>query len=104
MAPVAPQLAKGGTKGRSSSGLTFDTAGLVQVAALARDAPLATDYSASALITQGRRVVPDPRGRHQGVRPAGAVADTLTMWARAVAGSGVGSEFGPHGTVFQQPL
>ena len=51
VAPVAPQLAKGGTKGRSSSGLTFDTAGLVQVAALARDAPLATDYSASALIT-----------------------------------------------------
>ena len=55
MAPVAPQLAKGGTKGgtkgRTSSGLTFDTAGLVQVAALARDAPLATDYSASALIT-----------------------------------------------------
>lgn len=51
MAPVAPQLAKGGAKGRSSSGLTFDTAGLVQVAALARDAPLATDYSASALIT-----------------------------------------------------
>ena len=32
------------------------------------------------------------------------MADTLTIWARAVAGSGVGSEFGPHGTVFQQPL
>jgi hypothetical protein len=49
--PPSPRSSPRGAKGRSSSGLTFDTAGLVQVAALARDAPLATDYSASALIT-----------------------------------------------------
>ena len=111
-APVAPggynglSLAKGGTKGRPTSSTTsFDTTNLVHVTSLMRNTPLESGYYGSALITpkDGGYFQIQPAGITV-YAPPGAVTEPMTIWARALGGSSVAYEFGPHGTVFAQPV
>ena len=104
-APEAPRQLLGipGTESLDSA-IAQATAPIVSTA-LKRTTPLATDLTASALIGEKGGLVAIPAAGLRLEVPSGAIRGTpVRVTVRALAGSLVAYEFGPHGQRFKRSL
>ena len=85
--------------------VTLSVAGSATVVSVVtRNTPLAADVTAGAWIGRRGGTIDVPGAGLRVVVPGGAVPRSTYISVRALAGSLVSYEFGPHGTQFAQPL
>jgi hypothetical protein len=85
--------------------VTLPSEGAGEASSLTRKAPLTSVYADTVYVTpRTSGVLELPSAGLTVTVPRGAVRRPMYLWVKALPGSAVAYEFGPHGTTFDVPL